>query len=234
MDIKNKNELKKRIDIFLHDFTHAEYLINEEYCKETMRIMADFIGHVNDRMDSDRRKLIKARRELREAKREIQELSEYCKNGSSGICRAKLTGKQDGEWHIGNVTWINDKSVILLKGKEWSEDLYKSSEIGYPVTEVAFAEVIPETIQRFACMMEMDGNKLFEGDVIQPEGHPTVRMEICYGKYAAYCQNDQEYMENVGFFVVSNTTGDAMPLGNTAGYAHLLGNIIDNPELKVV
>ena len=26
MDIKNKNELKRRIDLFLHDFTHEEYL----------------------------------------------------------------------------------------------------------------------------------------------------------------------------------------------------------------
>lgn len=24
MDIKNKNELKRRIDLFLHDFTHEE------------------------------------------------------------------------------------------------------------------------------------------------------------------------------------------------------------------
>ena len=234
MDIKNKNELKKRIDIFLHDFTHEEYLINEEYCKETMRIMADFIGHVNDRMDSDRKKLIKARRELREAKREIQELSEYCRNGSSGICRAKLIGKLDEEWHIGNTTWIEDKAVIILKGKTSTAGSNDRTEIGYPVAEIAFAEITPETIQRLTCMEDMDGNKLFEGDVIQPEGHPTVRMEICYGMYAAFCPNDQEYMENVGFFVVSNTTGDAMPLGNTAGYAHLLGNIVDNPELKVV
>ena len=46
MDIKNKNELKRRIDLFLHDFTHEEYRINEEYCKETMRIMVDFIRDV--------------------------------------------------------------------------------------------------------------------------------------------------------------------------------------------
>lgn len=48
MDIKNKNELKRRIDLFLHDFTPEEYKINEEFCKETMRMMADFIGHVAD------------------------------------------------------------------------------------------------------------------------------------------------------------------------------------------
>lgn len=57
MDIKNKNELKRRIDLFLHDFTHEEYRINEEYCKETMRIMVDFIGHVDNRLDAADKRL---------------------------------------------------------------------------------------------------------------------------------------------------------------------------------
>lgn len=73
-----------------------------------------------------------------------------------------------------------------------------------------------------------------EGDVIYNPEHKTVRREICYGKYAAYCPNDQEYMETVGFYVVSNTTDDAMPLGPTKEYALLLGNVVDNPEVKVV
>ena len=58
MDIKNKNELKRRIDLFLHDFTPKEYKINEEFCKETMRMMADFIGHVDNRLDSANAKII--------------------------------------------------------------------------------------------------------------------------------------------------------------------------------
>lgn len=61
MDIKNKNELKRRIDLFLHDFTHKEYRINEEYCKETMRIMADFIGHVDNHLDAADKRLKKAK-----------------------------------------------------------------------------------------------------------------------------------------------------------------------------
>ena len=59
--IKNKNELKRRIDLFLHDFTHEEYRINEEYCKETMRIMVDFIGHVDNRLDAADKRLKKAK-----------------------------------------------------------------------------------------------------------------------------------------------------------------------------
>lgn len=36
------------------------------------------------------------------------------------------------------------------------------------------------------------------------------------------------------FYMVSNTTDDAMPLGPTKKYALLLGNVVDNPEIKVV
>lgn len=93
---------------------------------------------------------------------------------------------------------------------------------------------ITETIQRFACVEDMTGERLFEGDVIYNPEHRTVRMEICYGKYAAYCPNDKEYMETVGFYMVSNTTDDTMPLGPTKEYALLLGNVVDNPEIKVV
>ena len=42
-DIKNKNELKRRIDLFLDD--EIDYSINEEFCMETMRMMKEFIGH---------------------------------------------------------------------------------------------------------------------------------------------------------------------------------------------
>lgn len=107
-----------------------------------------------------------------------------------------------------------------------------SEENGYLILRAM--EVIPETIQRFACVEDMTGERLFEGDVIYNPEHRTVRMEICYGKYAAYCPNDEEYMETVGFYMVSNTTDDAMPLGPTKEYALLLGNVVDNPEIKVV
>ena len=199
---------------------------HEEFCKDTMRMMADFIGHVNGRMDSERKRLTEARRKLKEALWENKVLHEYNYNGSSGICRAKLMGDMSGTWHIGNVVCVeNGKSFMLM------QDGY-SEENGYLILRAM--EVIPETIQRFACVEDMTGERLFEGDVIYNPEHRTVRMEICYGKYAAYCPNDEEYMETVGFYMVSNTTDDAMPLGPTKEYALLLGNVVDNPEIKVV
>lgn len=91
MDIKNKNELKRRIDLFLHDFTPEEYKINEQFCKETMRMMADFIGHVDNRLDSANAKIIAGR------KRE-NELAEYIlKECHSARSRLKLNASMVSE-----------------------------------------------------------------------------------------------------------------------------------------
>lgn len=78
MDIKNKNELRRRIDLFLHDFTLEEYKINEDFCKETMRMMADFIGHVDNRLDSANTKIIEEKRRGNELAEYILEESYFC------------------------------------------------------------------------------------------------------------------------------------------------------------
>ena len=177
--------------------------------------------------------IVMLRKELREAKENLGEailenkvLRQYNYNGTSGICRAKLKGSLTGMWHIGNVVSMDDGRTYILSDEDYTE---KNGILSFRALEV-----IPETIQRFACVEDMTGERLFEGDVIYNPEHRTVRMEICYGKYAAYCPNDKEYMETVGFYMVSNTTDDAMPLGPTKEYALLLGNVVDNPEIKVV
>lgn len=47
-DIKNKNELKRRIELFMDEL---DYSINEKFCMETMRMMREFIGHASHRLD---------------------------------------------------------------------------------------------------------------------------------------------------------------------------------------
>ena len=49
-DITNKNELKRRIELFLDEL---DYSINESFCKETMKMMREFIGHANHRLDCE-------------------------------------------------------------------------------------------------------------------------------------------------------------------------------------
>ena len=49
-DITNKNELKRRIELFLDEL---DYSINEDFCKETMKMMREFIGHASHRLDCE-------------------------------------------------------------------------------------------------------------------------------------------------------------------------------------
>lgn len=64
-DIKNKNELKRRTELFLDEFSHEEYMINEPFCKETMRMMREFIGHACHLLDCKERQIEKAKRKAR-------------------------------------------------------------------------------------------------------------------------------------------------------------------------
>jgi len=67
-DIKNKNELKRRTELFLDEFSHEEYVANEEFCKETMQMMREFIGHTSHRLDCENGKNAKLQREIQTLK----------------------------------------------------------------------------------------------------------------------------------------------------------------------
>lgn len=61
-DIKNKNELKRRIELFMDEL---DYSINEEFCKETMMMMRDFIGRASHLLDCADVKIKKAKKTAR-------------------------------------------------------------------------------------------------------------------------------------------------------------------------
>lgn len=152
---------------------------------------------------------------------------EKAAQGCTGLCRAKKKDDPDSAWYVGEAVVLDDRAFVLVDDEiRMQED--GTAKIG------KWIEADPETVQRYTGKEDTQGNKLFEGDVIQSLISKTVKMEICYGRYGAYCPYDREYMENIGFFVVANTTDDAMPLGPTENYALLLGNVVDNPEIKVV
>ena len=65
-DITNKNELKRRIELFLDD--ELDYSINEDFCKETMKMMREFIGHANHRLDCEESRVKSLKKKLKEYK----------------------------------------------------------------------------------------------------------------------------------------------------------------------
>ena len=65
-DITNKNELKRRIELFLDD--ELDYSINEDFCKETMKMMREFIGHASRRLDCEESRVKSLKKKLKEYK----------------------------------------------------------------------------------------------------------------------------------------------------------------------
>ena len=63
-DITNKNELKRRIELFLDD--ELDYSINEDFCKETMKMMREFIGHASHRLDYEDSRVKSLKKKLKE------------------------------------------------------------------------------------------------------------------------------------------------------------------------
>ena len=63
-NIKNKNELKRRIELFLDD--ELDYSINEDFCKETMKMMREFIGHASHRLDCEESRVKSLKKKLKE------------------------------------------------------------------------------------------------------------------------------------------------------------------------
>lgn len=62
-DITNKNELKRRIELFLDEL---DYSINESFCKETMKMMREFIGHASHRLDCEESRVKSLKKKLKE------------------------------------------------------------------------------------------------------------------------------------------------------------------------
>lgn len=62
-DIKNKNELKRRIELFIDEL---DYSINEDFCKETMKMMREFIGHTSHQLDCKNAKIDSLNRKLKD------------------------------------------------------------------------------------------------------------------------------------------------------------------------
>ena len=83
-DITNKNELKRRIELFLDD--ELDYSINEDFCKETMKMMREFIGHASHRLDCEENRVKSLKSKLKNYK-DLEEQSLLfrlpCKVGST-------------------------------------------------------------------------------------------------------------------------------------------------------
>lgn len=177
------------------------------------------------------------------------------------IYRGKKRGT--GEWIIGEVVFIDGRAFILtspyltperpayngisigcgLEDNGITDDGYEAAAYGweealerYEENFPIWVELEPYTVTRCTGKTDVNGNVLFEGDLIYNQNYAI--FEICYGTYQAYCPAERNYVENVGFFVISSSMKDEegrkipMPLGSTENYAQLIGNIFDTKQLS--
>ena len=104
-------------------------------------------------------------------------------------------------WHIG---------LLTKSGNGW----YISNSAGIPLDY----EVIPSTVGQFTGLTDKNGNKIFEGDIVQGAWETS---------FAVYY--DSDYLQ-FRAKVKDNYTREIDYYGNS-NYIEIIGNIHDNPEL---
>lgn len=93
-------------------------------------------------------------------------------------------------------------------------------------------EVIPEMVGQFTGLPDDNGNKIFEGDILETEGPDGAEYwDVVH--FGHFNDDDNHGNEYIGFYVKSGnytTSLLEMPLGEH-NYCYIIGNIYDNPEL---
>lgn len=118
--------------------------------------------------------------------------------------------------------------------------IWEDNQVSYYNYQTGEPSIFPEweipddgsgyILMRYTGKHDMSGTEVYEGDVIEnPDG---IQMEIRYGIYQAYCPADKCFMDGVGFYAVGAALPE-MPIGCLEDYAVVVGNVWENPELKV-
>ena len=132
---------------------------------------------------------------------------------------------------------------ILFRGKrvdngEWvCGYLYRLSErlnpfIMFVNSNAESHEVILETVGQFTGLCDKNGNKIFEGDILETEGPDGTRYwDVVH--FGHFNDDDNHGNEYIGFYVKSSnyTTSLLEMLLGEHNYCYIIGNIYDNPEL---
>ena len=158
----------------------------------------------------------------------------------------KYTEKYYGrkEQHIKDVLNTNGLNTVLTYLPLERERIeYGTKEIYLPDgvdTECGFDHyhIIPETVGQYTGLIDKNGQKIFEGDVIQTilkgkKFEKTFRFVIKYGAYIPeeYCKEEYAQHKTIGFYALSCSKKKHYQLSSYPKMLEVVGNIHDNPEL---
>ena len=123
-----------------------------------------------------------------------------------------------------NGEWVCDNSVLFFSEK---------TKIYGALNEWREIEVIPETVGQYTGVIDKNGKKIFEGDIISAITLDTgneQRAVVCFGNFIDE-NNGDEY---IGFFIDFDgvkTTITQLAMEECKNRIEVIGNIYDNPEL---
>lgn len=117
---------------------------------------------------------------------------------------------------------------ILFRGKSlvsgyWieSDSIYRGYYNTTYLMNGTLERVIPETVDRYTGLVDRNGKKIFEGDIIKGKGKKAFAVE---------------YSQNIAGFVTRGPGAFSCPcmnIGTMKSY-EVIGNIHDNPEMLEV
>lgn len=144
------------------------------------------------------------------------------------LFRGKTTS---GRWAEGSLIRAGSYCCIL-------EDEDKVHPADYPFLDNALGyidgratPVDPETIGQFTGLLDKNGKKIFEGDVLDYRSPVGCRVERIYISYFGGCFT---YVDTRSFDGNAGTPIDDCEYGIDTDYYEVIGNIHDNPELLKV
>ena len=122
--------------------------------------------------------------------------------------------KDNGEWVIGKGIDTNFREAYILYGwKDASVGLFNVDDI----------EVIPETIGQYTGLIDKNGKKIFEGDIVKCTSRFDAKDMVVIFETAEFhlvdCQRYKNYTECCGYKHFGTLETE------------VIGNIHDNPEL---
>ena len=140
---------------------------------------------------------------------------------------------ETGEWVYGQRL-----SVKEPLGKEFiitDDNIIKESEISYGLNIDAFVAVDPETVSEYTTVNAKNGDKIFEGDVVECCSYneyfynSTGPMEVFRRKMTVVWHNGNWKLKESYGGILSPNYWDIIYDGDV----EVIGNIYDNPELAV-
>ncbi|MEZ3452759.1 MAG: YopX family protein [Oscillospiraceae bacterium] len=119
----------------------------------------------------------------------------------------------NGQWTYGGICQTEQWTCIIV-AKDFEGSLYES-----PYCDVEDFDVVPETVGQYTGLIDRNGKRIFEGDIIK--GKEKATYAVGYSDATA------------GFYAKATSPQKMLPcmtIGTMKYYA-VIGNIHDNPEL---